>query len=104
MERGTPLRRGSHGWSRGKSDRGGKRKDPRRRIHDVVGICERGEYRFAHLAAQCRNRRAILVAAKHNGHRFHVSAHGSRKRATRMAWPDAPLIPEENAAEDSRTC
>ena len=63
-----------------------------RRILHVVGIRERGKYRFAHLAAQCGDCGAVVVAAGSARSGFHVCADACGQRATGMAGADASRI------------
>ena len=82
LERRAALRDGSAGRAGGGADAGAEATYSWRRIVHLVRVCERGEHRFAHLAAQRRDCRAAVVAGRNNGRCFDVLADGDGVRAT----------------------
>ena len=68
----------------------------------VVGVRQLGKYRFAHLAANGRDRGALLVSAKHHGRSFDVCAHGGGKHAPGMAGADPPHLSATDDAAHGR--
>src|SRR5271163_250453 len=61
---GAALRSGSHERRRCDTDAGATKKYSRRRVLPVGGVGHARKYRFAHLAAQRRYRRAAVVSAE----------------------------------------
>ena len=100
LERSATLRDGSAGRTCSHTYAGTEATDSWRGIVHLVRVCERGEHRFAHLAAQRGDCRAVVVTGGHDGCCFDVRADGDGVRAAGMAGTDAPVVPAHNAAAD----